>query len=206
MVPYIPSHLRRDVIRYCAVYSPLPNWKLDALFNPQGNADGEMLIMGPAATLNGDYFIRRMPFSEDTDTPVRPPRLSAYTSSDWETEETSEAPLLSLLIVSTPLPGSILFSFPPTITRLALVDLPDLIPIHRLPKICPLLVLLDLSYNSWLEAPTSDGVTSLEKTPWGRWKSLEVVGLRGCYVSDALILCINAGKWDDVNVVTSQLE
>ncbi len=71
---------------------------------------------------------------------------------DWETEESTEEPLLSLILVSTHLPTTILFALPPSITRLALIDLPTPIPLHRLPKLCPMLILLDLSYNKWLQA------------------------------------------------------
>ena len=155
VVPYIPAHLRRDVIRYCAIHSPLPNWKLDALFNSQGNADGEILVMGPAATLPEEYFLRKMSV-EESDSAPRPPETAA-SSLDWETEESTEEPLLSLILVSTHLPTTILLALPPSITRLALIDLPTPIPLHRLPKLCPMLVLLDLSYNKWLQAPAGEG-------------------------------------------------
>ena len=201
VVPYIPAHLRRDVIRYCAIHSPLPNWKLDALFNSQGNADGEILVMGPAATLPEEYFLRKMSV-EESDSAPRPPETAA-SSLDWETEESTEEPLLSLILVSTHLPTTILLALPPSITRLALIDLPSPIPLHRLPKLCPMLVLLDLSYNKWLQAPAGEGAESLEKTAWSRWRKLEIVGLRGCYISSKLIQKINAGRWDDVDVITT---
>lgn len=198
IVPYIPYHLRRDAIRYCAIHSPLPNWKLYALFNPQGNADGEILIMGPTATLPEDHFVRGKSFPDGDNSPAQstPPA-----DRNWESDDPSEEPLLSLILISTRLSISTVFSLPPTLTRLALINLSLPIPIHRLPKSCPLIVLLDLSFNEWLKDPKSEGVESLEKTPWTRWKNMEILGLRECYISNSLIRKINVGRWDDVNVI-----
>ncbi|KAF8965248.1 hypothetical protein BDZ97DRAFT_797260 [Flammula alnicola] len=200
VVPYIPPHLRRDVIRYCAIHSPLPNWKLYALFNPQGNADGEILIMGPTASLHDDHFLRGRQPSEESNSSIKP-TTKPEDDQDWESEDLSDTPLLSLILVSTRLPTSTLFAFPPTITRLALINLSTSVPLHRLPKICPLLVLLDLSYNVWLKDPMGEGGNSLEKVPWTRWNHLEVLGLRDCYISDGLLQRVNKGRWDDVKVV-----
>ncbi|KAF8892509.1 hypothetical protein BD779DRAFT_1509414 [Infundibulicybe gibba] len=45
IVPYIPPHLRRDLVRYTAVHIPLPNSKLWPLYQPDGHADGEIIVL-----------------------------------------------------------------------------------------------------------------------------------------------------------------
>ncbi|KAF9484737.1 hypothetical protein BDN70DRAFT_849414 [Pholiota conissans] len=198
IVPYMPYHLRRDAIRYCAVHFPLPNWKLSALFNPQGNADGEILIMGPTASLPENHFIRGRNFIEEEEFPTQ---STVPADRNWESEDPSEEPLLSLILVSTRLSTSTMFSLPPTITRLALINLSTPIPVHRLPKLCPLIVLLDLSYNNWLKTPASEGFKSLERTPWTRWRDMVLLGLRECHISDDLVRKINTGRWDDIHII-----
>lgn len=194
IAPYIPAHLRRNIIRYCAIYSPLPSWKLYALYDSQGNADHEILIMGEAASLRDDYFITGTKGTADADDIVQ----AAEVESDWESEDLSETPLQSLILVSTPFSSSTLLTLPPTLTRIAWINIPESLPLYRLPKICPLLVLLDLSYNHWLK----DSTGPLTKVDWSRWSHLEVLGLRDCAVSEQLIARINLGRWDDVKIVT----
>jgi hypothetical protein len=194
IAPYIPAHLRRDFIRYCAIYSPLPSWKLYALYGSQGNADHEILIMGEAASLRDDYFITGTKWAADGDDIVQAARVE----SDWESEDLSEKPLHSLILVSTRLSSSTLLTLPPTLTRMALINLPESLTLYRLPKICPLLALLDLSYNHWLKGSTS----LLTKVDWSRWSHLEVLGLKDCAVSEQLVVMINRGRWDDVKIVT----
>ncbi|KAF5330418.1 hypothetical protein D9619_005448 [Psilocybe cf. subviscida] len=198
IVPYIPPHLRRDVIRYCAIHAPLPNWKLYALLD-HGNADGEMLVMGPVASLRDHSFIREGTLDEEAETP--PEVIIRRPQHDWETEDNTEMPLTSLLLVSTRLPTSTMLSFPSTITRMALVNLSNSISLHQLPKTCPLLVVLDLSYNSWLKNPGKEEHQSLVKIAWSRWSHLEVLGLRDCNIPDALLNRINEGRWDDVMII-----
>jgi hypothetical protein len=198
IVSYIPPHLRRDVIRYCAIHAPLPNWKLCALLD-HGNADGELLIMGPAASLHNHTFIREGIKEEEAED--LPKGTDRQPQRDWEVEDNTEMPLTSLLLVSTRLPTSTILSFPFTITRMALVNLSNSIPLHQLPKTCPLLVVLDLSYNSWLKNPGKEEQESLGKIAWSRWSHLEVLGLRDCNIPDALLNKINQGRWDDVMII-----
>ena len=194
IAPYIPAHLRRDIIRYCAIYSPLPSWKLYALYGSQGNADHEILIMGEAASLRDDYFLTGTKWVADADDIVQ----AAGVESDWESEDPSEKLLQSLILVSTRLSSSTLLTLPPTLTRMALINLPESLALYRLPKICPLLVLLDLSYNHWLK----DSTSLLTKVDWSRWSHLEVLGLKDCAVSEQLVVVINRGRWDDLQIVT----
>lgn len=191
VIPFIPPHLRRQVIRHCAVHSPLPGWKLYALFNVHGHADGEIIVIGPDANLRENHFIRE---------PQDDNALSA-SRQDWEIEDGSDNPLRSIILVSTRLPTSTLLLFPPTLTLLALINLPNSIPLYRLPKLCPLLSVLDLSYNFWLNEAVGGTTYALDKIEWSRWSRLRVLGLRGCFASIELLEQINRGRWDDVNII-----
>jgi hypothetical protein len=175
----------------------LPSWKLYALFNAQGNADHEILVMGETASLCEDHFIGGNKWEED---PAGIAQVS-QAESDWESEELSEKPPQSLILISTWLSPSTLLSLPPTLTRMVLVNLPEGIALYRLPKLCPLLVFLDLSYNRWLKYLTTEN-GPLASVNWTRWNHLEVLGLRDCAVSKELVTRINQGRWDNIEIVT----
>jgi len=119
----------------------------------------------------------------------------------WDTVQTQDnepTELRSLAVLSSPLNAVTLLAFPPTITHLALLDVPYRIPIQRLPTICPLLVFLDLSYNIWLSTQMVE-----DEIKWGRLRRLEVVGLRQCFVkvTPRVLLELNRGRWEDVRVI-----
>uniref|UniRef100_A0A8H7Y5I2 DNA repair protein rhp54 n=1 Tax=Psilocybe cubensis TaxID=181762 RepID=A0A8H7Y5I2_PSICU len=197
VVPFIPPHLRRDLIRHCAIHAPLPEWKLYALLNSNGHTDGEIIVMGPTAYLREDHFLRQMPSSQDA-------RHSSHTEKvdrDWEVEDESERPLRSIVLVSTRLYTSTLLTFPPSITLLALINLPTSVSLHRLPKLCPLIAVLDLSFNFWLNDAVGGATYALDKIEWVRWGHLKVLGLRGCFVSTELLKKINEGRWDDIDSI-----
>ncbi|KDR81692.1 hypothetical protein GALMADRAFT_221558 [Galerina marginata CBS 339.88] len=198
VVPFIPPHLRRDVVRYCAIHSPLPERKLYDLFNTHGHTDGEIIIMGPSATLREHHFLRAIQFSEDS----IPSRRMGPTQEilDWEAEDLSGNPLHSLILVSARLNTSTLLTFPPTVTHLALVNLPTPVPLYRISKTCPLLIVLDISYNFWLY-DAIEAATALDRIEWSRWGHLEVLGLRGCCVPVGLTEELNKGRWDDVEII-----
>jgi len=176
----------------------LPEWKLYALFNVHGHTDGEIIIVGPSASLRENHFLRAGHSSEESG----PSRYDEDMEEvhDWETEDPS-SPLHSLILVSTLLTTSTLLTFPPTLIHLALINLPTSVPLHRLPKTCPLLVILDLSYNFWLNDAVGEATNALERIEWSRWGHLQLLGLRGCYLSAGLLEKINKGRWDDVEVV-----
>lgn len=194
IAPLVPVHLRRDFIRYSAIHFPLSNWKLDVLFYPDGHADGEILVVGPKVSLRDDYFLRG---SHELQFNPRHPRPE----EDWESDCLSVKPLQSLLMVSTRLSASILLTLPPTLTYIALINIQNPVPLHRLPKICPLLELLDLSYNRWLGQP-GEGISMLDRVEWRRWIHLRVLGLRDCHVPEDILQKVNRGRWDDVAIVT----
>jgi len=192
IAPLIPVHLRRDFIRYSAIHFPLSDWKLNILFYPDGHADGEILVVGPKISLRDDYFLRG-----NHELPRHP-----QPEEDWESDCPSVKPLHSLLMVSTRLSASMLLTLPPTLTHIALINIPNPIPLHRIPKICPLLEILDLSYNHWLGQPEGQGVSMLDRVEWTRWIRLRILGLRDCYIPQDILQKVNRGRWDDVDIVT----
>ena len=194
IAPLIPVHLRRDFIRYSAIHFPLSDWKLDILFHPDGHADGEILVVGPKVSLRDDYFLRG---SHELQSNPRHPRPEG----DWESDCLSVKALQSLLMVSTRLSASTLLTLPPTLTHIALINIQNAIPLHRFPKICPLLEFLDLSYNRWLGQP-GEGISILDRVEWTRWIHLKVLGLRDCHVPEDILQKVNRGRWDDVAIVT----
>lgn len=195
IVPFIPTHLRRDFIRYSAVHFPLSDWKLDVLFYPDGHADGEILVVGPKVSLRDDYFLRA---SHELQFNARHPPPE----EDWEEDCSSAKLLQSLLILSTRLSASTFLTLPPTLTHVALINIQNPIPLHRFPKICPLLKFLDLSYNRWFGQPEGEGISMLDRVEWTRWIHLRVLGLRECHIPEDMLQKVNRGRWDDVAIVT----
>ncbi|KAG6837295.1 hypothetical protein H0H93_011897 [Arthromyces matolae] len=188
VIPWLAPHLRRDLIRFTAVHTPLPGAKLWPLYEPNGHVGTELIVVGPQAVLKDDYFIQSKALSEQT------------SDQDWDTDGRDVEPLYTLVLISTRLATSTVFSFPPTITRMALINLPTPIPLHRLPNTCPLLIVLDLSYNSWLSV-IDDSDKAFERIDWGRWNTLNVLGLRECAISSTIVKKVNKGRWDDVQIV-----
>ncbi|KAG6814489.1 hypothetical protein H0H92_000014 [Tricholoma furcatifolium] len=191
VVPWLDSHLRRDLIRQAAVQSPLPDAKLWPLCRPDGHADTELIVVGTHATLPENYFMR-------SPSDIDKPDLDG--TNDWDIEKPDVEPLNTLVLMSMRLAASTFLSLPPTITHMALLNISSQIPIHRLPRTCPMLVILDLSYNSWLSTQEASG-RIFERVEWGRWNDLRVLGLRECAVSSVVLEEINKRRWDDVQIV-----
>ncbi|KAG7447912.1 uncharacterized protein BT62DRAFT_1074446 [Guyanagaster necrorhizus] len=187
IIPFVPPHLRCQLLRDTALHFPLPNPKLYALCEPEGTADGELIIVGPTQSLHNGFFLHSA-------------REGAYQTA-WDEEEWSPSPLHTFILLSTPLSTSTLLTLSPTITHMALINLPNALPLHRLPGICPLLVVLDLSYNVWLHLASKEATKILDRVQWNRWTHLRKLGFRDCYVYDGLLAKLNQGKWDDVQVV-----
>ena len=192
IMPYIPPHLRRGLLRHSAINYPLSQVELNAICGDEGHADGELVVVGPHAMLPSDHF-RRMHSSRES--------MPEAEESAWDslaTQGSESSVLFSLTLLSTPLTFA-LSDLPPTITCLALINIPKPVSLQRLPSYCPLVSLLDLSYNSWLN-PTS-GEKLIEDYPWTKLHYLKVLGLRGCHVTSTLLSQVNRGRWDDVNVI-----
>ncbi|KAG1827177.1 uncharacterized protein BJ212DRAFT_1257429 [Suillus subaureus] len=190
--PYIPPHLRRVLMRHSAINCPLSQIELNAICGEEGHADGELVVVGPHATLRSDHF-RRIHSSRESE--------RAAEESTWESlaiQESEPSALFSLTLLSTPLTFA-LSDLPPTITCLTLINIPKPVSLQWLPLYCPLVSLLDLSYNNWL-IPAS-GEKLLQDCPWKKLRYLKVLGLRGCHVSSTLLSQVNRGRWDDVDVI-----
>ncbi|KAH9901392.1 hypothetical protein C8Q73DRAFT_742950 [Cubamyces lactineus] len=235
LLPAIPYYFRHDILRYSAVHDPLPNAKLYPLCEPEGHVDGELIVVGPQATLQRERLLSLSPNTapsrtNDEETVDRGEGSSTGGSSNngciqntdggtdggessWEAESSSEEaspPLSTLIVVNTSIPATTLFAFPLILTRLALLALPSPTPVHRLPRICPLLEVLDLSYNPWLNEPpggqagVENSETILQRIEWKKWARLRVVGLRGCEISSDIATRVNMGRWEQVEVVMEE--
>ncbi|KAI1795874.1 hypothetical protein LXA43DRAFT_970288 [Ganoderma leucocontextum] len=232
----LPPMFRRDVLRYTAVHEPLPNGKLYLLFEPEGHADGEVIVVGPQATLQRDLFAslsssleaQEEGGDEEAEDMQEGPSGSRQVTGDlpdqgaeenedeeegsWEEEESTSQdlppPLHTLVVLNAQVPSTTLFLFPLTLTRLALLALPAPSPqIHRLPRICPLLEVLDLSYNPWLNDPPGgkrlgNMESTLDRIEWEKWARLRVLGFRMCNVPISIVARVNRGRLgDDVDIV-----
>lgn len=210
IVPYIPPHLRKNLIRFTAIHSPLSTAHLYVLWEPVGHADGEVIVVGPNAALKDNSFSR----SHSSDIVIAE-GLSKDWDWDWDTEEADRSlPLYSLVFLNTSISSSTFFSFPPTLTHLALINMSTPVPLHRLPYICPLIIILDVSYNAWLSAnfvsndrlreqqpPQDTPIVDLRRVDWSRLNHLKVLGFRGNYVPENFLECVNKGRWDEITVV-----
>jgi len=123
--------------------------------------------------------------------------------SDWQEQEPEQEqePFTAVAILSTTLSIPVLLALPSSLTRLALVHLFAPIPIHRLPDKCPLLELLDISFNPWLAEPAWGEERALDRVEWGRWAYLKVLGCRDCGFTLEELRKVNEGRWEDVRIL-----
>ncbi|KIP09548.1 hypothetical protein PHLGIDRAFT_34427 [Phlebiopsis gigantea 11061_1 CR5-6] len=203
VVQYIPPHLKRDLIRWHTVHRPLSNSKLYALCGEEGHADGELLVVGPHNNLRGDVIKgreRTRAFSQGGDDGEQT-ATSSSRADDWDAPTDTPASLTVIGLLESPLPSSVIFSLPPTLTHLALLALPHPIPVHRLPRQCPLLEVLDISFNGWLSGHDDPYPGTFNAVDWKRWGYLRILGLRECGVSKYIVHKVNANRWTDVEVI-----
>lgn len=211
IVPYLPGHLRRDLIRWSAVHDPLPTTKLTALTEPDGYVDGELIVVGPQASLPRDVFRARrsqprpLP-SKTAELPSAAQEGTPHTEAleSWDSpasEDRAPQPMQALVVLSTSVPVNLLLAFPPTLTHLALLALPTSTPIFRLPRICPLIEVLDISFNRWLTQPHAGNESVLQRVEWDKWSRLRVLGLTGTGVGEEMVPRVNKGRWVDVDIV-----
>ncbi|KAJ7430735.1 hypothetical protein B0H11DRAFT_2263068 [Mycena galericulata] len=185
ILPFIPPHLRNDLLRWTAIHSPLTAQQLRSLCGSEGHVAGELIIMGPNGSLRDDHF--------------ESPETSR--SVEWESDERlATVPMQTCILVSVQLTLYSLRTLPPTLTRLALIDVLAPVSLQRLPTTCPLLEHLDLSYNTWL-VTEKDSRERLDKVQWSRWHHLRELGARGCHIPADIVDDMNKNRWDDVKVV-----
>jgi hypothetical protein len=226
----LPPHHRKEVVRMCAVRCPLSGARLRALLGVGRNhVEGELVVVQPASPLRPEMFRAQThvhthihlqhrhqqesgseePWQcDDDDDAAEEANHSGSTvidvESDWQDQEPEQEQesFTAVAIVSTTLSIPVLLALPSSLTRLALVHLSAPIPIHRLPDKCPLLELLDISYNPWLAEPAWGRERALERVEWGRWAYLKVLGCRDCGVTLEELREVNGGRWEDVRIVT----
>ncbi|KIO13678.1 hypothetical protein M404DRAFT_993221 [Pisolithus tinctorius Marx 270] len=212
LVPGIPVHLRRVLMRYAAVHMPLSVSELEALCDGHWSATGDLIVVGPYASLRRDWFQKTMEDARPGETVHGSSAHLATTEEcnddvedtwdDTQSLGTEPALLTMLCFVSTLLTVPTFLALPPTITHLALLNIPYQVPLQRLPTICPLLVFLDLSYNDWLGRSSARGNHILMSMTWYKLRHLQVLGLRGCPVAPTLLAEVNRGRWKDVRIIT----
>ncbi|TFK30014.1 hypothetical protein FA15DRAFT_630848 [Coprinopsis marcescibilis] len=200
ILPFIPQHLCQSLVRYTSIHSPLPTGRLLALYEEESHANGEIIIVGPNNALREDYFIRGSSLSRHAEA-GSPNEDIPPEEESWDSEDKSPTLLRTVIVISSRLSMATLLSFPPTITHLALVRIPAPISLHRLPKTCPLLVFLDLSYNDWLSSPSIETLRSWDRIDWSRWRELKDLGLRGSNMPKNMLDKVNQGRWEDVDII-----
>ncbi|EKM55340.1 uncharacterized protein PHACADRAFT_94269, partial [Phanerochaete carnosa HHB-10118-sp] len=200
---YIPAHVRRDLVRWYAVRKPLGNATLYTLYGEEAHAEGELLVVGPEATLRRVALVK----GKQTNRRMQPAQSTEREEATWDEFDSwdepgdTTTPLTTFALVMTPLPNELLTYLPPTLTHLALLALPQPVRVYRLPEISPLLETLDLSYNDWLSNNGSTAEGSLERVPWRRWQRLRVLGLRVCGIGADIATKVNVERWTDVEIV-----
>jgi hypothetical protein len=232
LVPYLAPHHRKLAVRLCAVHSPLSAAGLRAFWGVGEEAgwdqvEGELVVVEPAWSVRPELFIRaQVPNlnrvghaggngngngngnGEEGDRDQGGLESEALGVGEWDVaeygwqEQDERRPLTAIAVVSTALSIPALLALPPSLTRLALVHLSAPVPVHRLPDKCPLLELLDVSFNPWLAEPAWGEERALERVAWSRWAYLKVLGCRDCGITSEEVRKVNEGRWEDVTVVT----
>ncbi|CAE6479487.1 unnamed protein product [Rhizoctonia solani] len=201
--PDLPAHLRRFIVRYSAINSPLSWPALAQLwgieYGEQG-ADGEAILVGRDA--GGSTF----PSSAIKNLLV-PAHESGTQSGDdddhlsWDADDYSFAPPLRAFIsIAHPITKHLTL-FPPTITHLALIAIPldrDVTPrivMSRLSNGLRLLEALDLSCNPWLVA---DAINAVDwSTRWLRLRFAAFINCRNLMDFESMSGVINGKRnWE----------
>lgn len=218
LIPWLPSHLRRELMRWTAIHAPLSTTRLYALCEPEGHVDGELIVVGPQASLRNDYFQK-----ERTASLAGPSASKIEEEEEGEEEEALDEdedmwdsstssgdqtpnPITILAVLHTTISIPTLLTFPPTLTHLFLLHLSLPTAIYRLTRICPQLEVLDLSFNRWLRTALGGGGDSIiDRVEWKKWSRLRVLGLRECGIEpegwEGLEKRVNLGRWEDVEIV-----
>jgi len=192
LLPSLPLHLRYVLQRYTAIHAPLSTPRLHALLGEPGHINGELIVVGPGVSLRKAATALKHPDR----------RIPVDDSQDWEADDpfVDSFELQTLALVSTDLSFRTLPTFPRSLKRLALVDISTPLPIYQLPSLCPSIVVLDLSFNSWLKDPDQSRAI-LGVVNWDKWDRLDVLGLRSCSVHQDALDRVNQNRWVDVQII-----
>ncbi|GJJ16004.1 hypothetical protein Clacol_010283 [Clathrus columnatus] len=177
----IPRHVLREYVRYSVISRVLPKeellqiWKLDNM----NSVDGELLVTGSVTTL---ALSKNMG------------PINSFVE-DWDAEDNQYegrpdivlSPMHTFIALSASFNYSYILLLPTSVTHLALLNIQKL-PLHFLPTQLPSLIVLDLSYNLWIN---NADILLIE---WNKWTDLEAVGLRGCMMDEK-----------DVKIVTQEI-
>lgn len=182
----IPRHLVPIMIRDCAARSPLSQRDLNLWYETDGHVGHETIIVGPAQP-NPDWLFKQENRADDDFNWECSPDFIGHSGVIW-------------MALSTNLPlNDVFLRLPPSLTHLGLVDIFQSVPLWRLTHLCPLLVVLDISYNKWIN---SDDITTVA---WNKWTDMITLGLRGydlhTITQMALVRTINKRRWNDIDVV-----
>ncbi|KAG8714531.1 hypothetical protein FRC08_011819 [Ceratobasidium sp. 394] len=200
--PDLPAHIRRFIVRYTSIHSPLPWTALAELwgvaYGEQG-ADGELIFVGKDAggTSIGSASIRDVLTPADVDLQVEEGESEDLT---WDAEEYTPPPLNVLISLAHPLSKHLSF-FPPTITHLALIATPldsDTTPramMAKLSGVLHLLEALDLSCNPWL---VPNALTSVDwSKKWPRLRAIAFINCPNLLDQDPTVNTINSKRsWE----------
>lgn len=174
MYRHIPRHILREYVRHSTIHQPLPKEDLLAIWNLDNNTnavDGELLVTGSVTT----FALSRSTRSSDV------------VIQDWDTEGIDDdgnyhngnpdipIPMHTFIALSASFNSSHIPLLPASITHLALLNIPKT-PLHLLPHLLPHLIVLDLSYNPWINE------SHALRIDWRVWVDLEAVALRGCRI------------------------
>ncbi|KAI0273729.1 hypothetical protein BC834DRAFT_855267, partial [Gloeopeniophorella convolvens] len=202
LAPYLAPQHRRQLMRMCAVQRPLGSPALLALLGGERSADGEVVVVGLRAFLRPDFFREAvLDAREAADADGQESPAEAVWDADVGDAGPRAQSLTALAVLNTSLSIPTVLALPPSLTRLALVHLSAPIPLHRLPDKCPLLELLDVSFNEWLGQPAWGEEKALERVAWSRWEYLKVLGCRASGVTREELKKVNEGRWEDVTIV-----
>ncbi|KAG8762826.1 hypothetical protein FRC12_008826 [Ceratobasidium sp. 428] len=200
----LPAHIRRFIVRYTSIHSPLSWAALAELwgvaYGEQG-ADGELIFVGKEAGgfSVGSASIRDVLTPAEVD--FQPEEGENAEDHAWDAEEYTPPPPLSVLIsLAHPLSKHLSF-FPPTITHLALIATPldpDTTPRAMMAKLSGalhLLEVLDLSCNSWL---VPDALASVDwSKKWPRLRAIAFVHCPNFPNPDTILNTINGSRsWE----------
>ncbi|KAH7104471.1 hypothetical protein BKA62DRAFT_462317 [Auriculariales sp. MPI-PUGE-AT-0066] len=215
----LPAHLRRQVMLHRAIRDPLPGDYLRALLDSHGAVSGELVLsrsyaptwLAKAGVLRQNTNANPSTLRDWDEEPDIDNAGGTEEEFDWDMLEGDEdAPLHTLALIHHQLLPAHISALPSSITRLALIAHTTPIPIHRLPSLLPQLVLLDVSYNTWVGAPyvdaaadeDSDPLCAVERVQWPRWRRLRVLGMRECQLPEnvqlRVVRAVGHGRLEDV--------
>ncbi|KAL1746108.1 hypothetical protein HDZ31DRAFT_20319, partial [Schizophyllum fasciatum] len=88
VAPLLPGHLRRLLVRDAAMHAPFSTAQLSQLGGEEGHIEGELVIVGPAASLREEHVSRLADSAREQ-----------ATTNDWDADDDVGTPPLQALIL-----------------------------------------------------------------------------------------------------------